>query len=159
MLPILRSHSREIIDAAREIAQEVFSRKEVSSHLRRTFERLITSPRFHALAQAFLREMFLDNDRFHAVMRKRWRSPAVQHAVDVAVGHLEPTLRRMGDILLGTRKDGITREFARVLRAQILLKDLQYLLVHPGSAWKPPLAGGAAIHATIHWEESRPVVR
>jgi hypothetical protein len=159
VLPILRSHSREIIDAARETAQEVFSREEVSSHLRRTFEKLITTPRFHALAQEFLRELFLDNPSFHEVMRRRWRSPEVQHAVEVATRAVEPAIRRMGDIVFGTRKDGITREFARVLRAQILLKDLQHLVIHPGSALKPPLPRGAAIPATMVWDLQGEAVR
>ena len=93
--------------------------------------------------------MILDNPTFHEAMERRWRSPEVRRAIEAATGQIEPAVRRMGDIVLGTRKEGITREFAKVLRAQILLKDLQRLMIDPGSASRPPLAEGSTLHATL----------
>jgi len=155
VVPIVRSHSGEVIDAAREITREVLAREEVSRHVRGTFEFLITSPMFHSLSQSFLREVILDNPRFHEAMRRRWNSPEVQRAIEAASGHIEPMVRRMGDIVLGTREEGITREFARVLRSQILLKDLQHLVISPGSEGAPPLEDGAVVNATLQWERKR----
>jgi hypothetical protein len=100
----------------------------------------------------FLKEVFLDNADFHEAMRARAQSAEVRRALVVASTHLEPMIRRMGDIILGTREDGVTREFARVLRAQILHKDLQRLVIRRGSEGSPPLERGARLEADIEWE-------
>jgi hypothetical protein len=152
VIPILKAHSDEVLAATREIAREVLSRGEIVTHLRQAFEGLVESPKFHALSQVFLREVFLDNPRFHETLQRRWESPEVQRVVQVVSSSMEPMVRRMGDVILGTRKDGITREFTRVLRAEILLKDLQHLIVHPGAPGEPPLAEGASLEATIEWD-------
>ncbi|MBI4605457.1 MAG: hypothetical protein HY721_26120 [Planctomycetes bacterium] len=154
-LPVILAHTDEILAAARQVTREALSRDHVSASLRGLFSRLLAEPRFHALCQAFLRELFLDNGRFHDVLLQRWRSPEVQRAVEAAAAHVEPMVRRMGDIVLGTREAGITREFARVLRSQILLKDLQRIAIDPGPEGAPPLEPGAVLEARVEWEHAR----
>ena len=61
-------------------------------------------------------------------------------------------MREIGDIVLGTRESGITPEFARVLRTQILEKDRQRLFLAPGAAASPALDDGASITATVEIE-------
>jgi hypothetical protein len=150
--PILRSHSEEIAKAGREIAREALAREGVTASFRAAFSSIIAHPKFHDLVQVFLKEVFLDNPAFHEVLRARMRSPEARRAIDAAAAHLEPMVRGMGDIVLGTRKDGITREFARVLRAQILYKDLQRIVIDPGSAAAPPLAAPRRLTATLEWD-------
>jgi hypothetical protein len=150
-LPIFKAHSDDILKATREIARETFSDPKVAEALRQTFSSLLSSPKFHALCQVFLREVFLDNPRFHQAVEERWRSREVASAVEAAAAHLEPMVRRMGDIVLGTRQEGITREFARVLRSQILLKDLQRIVIDPGAEGQPELPAGAELEGRVEW--------
>jgi len=154
VVPIIRLHSDEIVQATREVAREALAKPEVTESFRRAFSGLLSEPRFHQLAQAFLRELILDNGDFHRAMLARWRSPEVERAVAAASTQVEPMVRRMGDILLGTRQEGITREFARVLRSQILLKDLQRIEIDPGPVAAGPLAG-EKIEAVVEWELRR----
>lgn len=140
VVPLFLSHSEEIVEAAHEVAREALAKKEIKEALRQVFANLIQEPGFHELCQIFLREVILDNSRFHETMLRRWSSPDVQRAVAAASTHIEPMVRRMGDIVLGTREEGITDEFARVLRSQILLKDGQRIVIDPGSKTAPILA-------------------
>lgn len=149
VIPILRTHADEVTAATRAIAKDLFSRQEVSSSIRGTFEALMGNPRFHTLIQTFLREVFLDNAEFQEAMRRRWQSPAARRALEVTTAYLEPTVRRMGDILFGTREEGITPEFARVLRAQILLKDLQRIVILPGSDEAGPFPDGSVPDTSV----------
>jgi hypothetical protein len=148
VVPILKNRSAEILASIRATGREAFSNPEVAAHFRRAFSDLVSSPRFQELAQKFIKEAMLDNERFHALLRAHWESPQVQAAVRRASLYLEPMIRRMGDIVLGTRADGITRDFARVLRSQIFLKDQQRLILEPGRA-AAPLPPRASILATV----------
>ena len=141
--------------ATQEIARETFSDPEVAGTLRQAFSSLLSSPKFHGLCQVFLREVILDNPRLHEAMRQRWSSPEVKRAIEAASSHIEPMVRRMGDIVLGTRQEGITREFARVLRSQILLKDLQRIVINPGTDGSPRLPTGGDLKARVEWEMKR----
>jgi hypothetical protein len=150
--PILRSHSEAIGKAGRDIAREALARDGVTASLRAAFSSLVGHPKFHELTQVFMKEVFLDNAAFHEVLRARMRSPEARRAIDRAAAHLEPMVRAMGDIVLGTRKHGITQEFARVLRAQILYKDLVRIVIDPGSRAAPPLAAPRRLAATVAWD-------
>ena len=155
--PILNKESPALVEALREIGRDSFANPKVSAHLRGAVERLLESPEFERLAHSFVKEMFLDNPSFHALLRQHWEAPGTQTAVQRAAQYLEPMLRRMGDVVLGTRATGISDEFAQVLRSQILLKDRQKLLLHPGTrdpgaAGSGELPDGAVLPATVEWE-------
>ena len=47
----------------------------------------------------------------------------------MAADYAEPCVRRIGDMLFGTREEGIAPEFAQVLRNQILDKDCRWLVL------------------------------
>lgn len=154
-LPILRAHLDDMLAATRDIGREALASDEVHRTLREIFGSIVAHPKFHELAQAFLREVLLDNAQFHATLLARTRSSEAQRAFDAAGVHIEPMIRRMGDIVLGTREAGITREFARVLRSQILLKDQHKIILYPGSEKEPLLPAGATIEATMAVEHGR----
>jgi len=155
VIPVFKAHAGEILDALRDVARTILAREEVATQLRRTFEGLLQSPRFQSLSQVFLREVILDNPRFQEAMSRRWRSPELRRALEAATAHIEPMARRMGDIVFGTREKGITKEFARVIRSQILLKDLEYLVLDPGSDKAPPFDPRRPLRATVQWEVPR----
>ncbi|MCH2202590.1 MAG: hypothetical protein MK102_11515, partial [Fuerstiella sp.] len=49
-----------------------------------------------------------------------------------ATNRLETMVRSIGDLIFGTRDKGITSEFSRVLRSQILRKDRRWFVMVPG---------------------------
>ena len=70
-----------------------------------------------------------DHPRLREVLDKHWTGPKARHAFQLAATRFEPTVRRIGDLLFGTREGGITPEFARVLRNQILGKDRRWFVL------------------------------
>ena len=155
VVPTIRTHSQEVVDSIRKVSADALKNPRIAAHLRASFRAVFADPGFQQLAQEFLKESVLDNPRFHALVRKQWNSPHVEQAVNKAGSYLEPMIRRMGDHILGTRADGITKEFARVLRAQVLLKDHHRILISRGGTDAPILAPGSSIEATLEWENSR----
>lgn len=153
--PIIMAHLDEIIAVTREVGRDALANREIQEQMRSTFIRLTSHPRFHALAQLFIQEVFLDNPRFHDRLLERLRSPEVERVLSSASAHLEPSLRRIADIVFGTREEGITKEFARVLRAQILQKDRRRFVIHAGTAGRAPLAADEAIPARVEWEQGK----
>lgn len=151
-LPMFQSHSEELFQATREVLREALGKESVSGYLRDAFAGVLSNPQFHILSQTFVREVFLDSRIFHDLLQRRLQSPEAQRALEAASVHMEPMIRKMGDILLGDREQGITREFARVLRSQILLKDLHRIEITPGTPAAPPLPPGAKIEASVELE-------
>ena len=150
--PIVRAKVPEVIAAAKAVAQTTLKNERVQKELREAAVKITGDARFHELVQSFLKEAFLDNGEFHRRMLARAQSPEVERALQAASAHLEPMLRRMGDIVFGTREDGITGEFARVLRAQILQKDRRRFVIDPGRGAPRPADAASPLTATVEWE-------
>ena len=153
--PIIMAHLDEIIAVTRQVGRDAIANKKIQEQMRSTFIRLTSHPRFHALAQVFIQEVFLDNPNFHDRLLTRLKSPEVERVLTAASAHVEPSLRRIADIVFGTREEGITKEFARVLRAQILQKDRRRFVIHPGTEGRPHLPEGQALPTRVEWERAK----
>jgi hypothetical protein len=75
-----------------------------------------------------LKETLVENDRLREVWNGVWTSDEASHAFDLAGERIEPIVREIGYDLLGTEEGGINPNFARVLREQILGKDLRWIV-------------------------------
>ncbi len=148
--PLVRSRIDDIVAATRSAAREVLARPRIKEEIRLRFVELVEMPEFHRVVQVFIKEAFLDNPRFHDRLIARLDSPEAGRVIAAASENLEPTIRRMADILFGTREQGITAEFARVLRAQILQRDRRRFVVTPGDSAAGALDG--RLRATLEWE-------
>jgi hypothetical protein len=82
-------------------------------------------------------------------MIARWKSPEMNEAIDKLAIFMSPLLSRIGDAILGTRGGGITPEFARVLRTQILEKDRRWLFMQPGPAGSKVLTPHHVLQARV----------
>ena len=134
-LPILERRSPEILAVLSEIATEAAKDPEVQATVRRAAGVLADDGRLHALIWSMFRSAVLENRALRQALAEHWRSPRAQDAIAAATARLEPTFARIGDTILGTRRDGISPEFAQVLRNRVLLKDRQwYVLVPAGDA-------------------------
>jgi hypothetical protein len=154
-VPILREHAGDFLAILQDIIAESAANPRVAEAFRRSFDHLIRDRDLQHQLRLIFQEVILDNPHFHERMARRWESPEVARALEVLSSRLEPMVRRIGDLVLGTRGGGITPEFARVLRTQILEKDRRWILLEsPQSGGLPaggraPLESGAVIPGEV----------
>ena len=98
--------------------------------MRRNLSRVIDDPEFRAIVWQVFREVLVDNPRLRQRLEQRWQTAEARQAVELAADYVEPCVRRIGDLLFGTREAGIAPEFAQVLRNQILDKDCRWLVLN-----------------------------
>ncbi|MBN1441972.1 MAG: hypothetical protein JXA90_04640 [Planctomycetes bacterium] len=149
VIPILKSHSEELFGLSREIARETLANPRVAAAAHDAIIVLLGDPDLHRLAEVLVREVFIENPGFRESMRRWWESPRVRRARRIVSERFETTVRGIGDILLGTREEGITPEFTRLLRAQILQKDRRRVILRPGTPGRPLLESGALLDVEI----------
>ncbi len=142
-IPILKAHSDDFLLIAQDIVREASGNRRLSEAFRLSFERLMADDELRHLVRIVFQEVVLDNPHFHESMRKFWNSPQVERSLESLSARLEPFVRKLGAEVLGTPEGGITREFASVLRTQILRKDLRWVLIDCPESEGPP-GGGAA---------------
>jgi hypothetical protein len=142
VLPILKSHTGDFIGALQDVIAEVSSHPQSSEALRQSFDRLLHDRELQHQIRLIFQEIILDNPRFHQAMLDRWNSPELAQAIDKLSVFMGPLLAKIGDAVLGTRGGGITPEFARVLRTQILEKDRRWILIESGPVRGTPITSG-----------------
>ncbi len=151
-VPILRDHAQDFLALLRDIMQEASANDRVAAAFRRSFDELLRDQELQHEVRLAFQEVILDNPRFHDRMAEIWSSPELARAFHVLAERLRPFLQQVSDDVLGTRAGGITPEFARVLRTQILQKDRRRIIIEnpSGESGPPtPLAPGAAIPASV----------
>ena len=151
IVPELESRSDEIVAAIQRIFADAARNPAVRKAVRKNLSAIIEDPEVHRIVFQILKEVMIDSPRVRAVLEKTWSSPKAQRAFRLASERFEPTAVRIGELLFGTPEDGITPEFASVLRRQILHKDQRWLVlssrtddhrVLPDPGVVPVLAGG-----------------
>lgn len=135
-MPVLESHTDDFIDVQKQILAEVIQNPKVRESIRTNLERVIDDPEIRHIMWQIIREVIVENPRVKAVIDKHWRSPRAKAAFQLASAKLEPTAVRIGELLFGSKEDGISPEFARVLRNQILGKDRRWFVLHVGDVAK-----------------------
>jgi hypothetical protein len=93
---------------------------------------LASDPQLRQLVWTIIQEVVMDNPRLHEVLQRHWQSPEAQAAFELAADRFEPTAIRISHLLFGDPHSGITPEFARVLRHEVLGKDRRWLVLQPG---------------------------
>lgn len=128
-VPVLERHQQDIIAVQRKVLEQIARNQKVREALRHNLERVADDPEFRAIVWQIFRESVVDNPRLRKKLEQRWRSAEARQAVQLAADYVEPCVRRIGDLLFGTREAGIAPEFAQVLRNQILDKDCRWLVI------------------------------
>lgn len=128
-IPVLNSHANDLAAVQRAVFEEVSDNELVRDALRRNLSRVVDDPEFRAMVWELFREVLIDNPRLRRKLEERWSGEEARQAVQLAANYTEPSVRRIGDILFGTREEGIAPEFAQVLRNQILDKDCRWLVL------------------------------
>lgn len=127
-VPVFESHMDEVVTTVQKIVVDVAANSAVRGELGAVAGELANDPAARELVRQLLKETLVDNDRLHEVWGSVWSSQDARAALELAGDRLEPVVRQIGDDLFGTREEGITPGFARVLRNQILGKDRQWLV-------------------------------
>ncbi|MCO6455119.1 MAG: hypothetical protein J5I93_07450 [Pirellulaceae bacterium] len=142
--PILNSHIDDFVRVQQRILTELAENPRVQATLRASLARVLEDPELQQIVGRIMREVLVDNPRLAEVIRRRWQSEEAQQAVRLAASRVEPTVVRIGQLLLGTPEQGITPEFAQVLRNRILAKDRRWLVLElPDSEPVAAAAGGS----------------
>lgn len=131
VVPILRRRTPELVEVVRKVLHEVATNDSVRAAAQKSLSRLIDDGELAGLLEKIFAEVVVHNPRLHQVLREHWEAPATQQALENVASRLEPALRRIGDQVFGTPSEGITPEFATVLRNQILHKDRRWFLWIP----------------------------
>lgn len=136
-IPVLDSHTEDFVKTQRLIFEEVSHNEIVQEALQRNLSQVIDDPEFRQIVWSIFREVVVDNARLRQKLEERWRGAEAQRAMQLAADYVEPCVRRIGDLLLGTRETGISPEFAQVLRNQILDKDCRWLVLETPAGARP----------------------
>lgn len=147
--PILREHIDDFFGAFQDVVVQARRNPRIGEAFRRSFDRILQDRELQHELRLVFQEIILDNPRFHDAILRRWQSPRTQEAIERLSVFMGPLLSRLSDAVLGTRGGGITPEFARVLRTQILEKDRRWVILTPGPAGDPPLRWGHVFRAGV----------
>jgi hypothetical protein len=127
-IPVLEEHADDIATAIQQSMIEVAGNAKVRRELAAAAETIAADKETRALVQTILRESIVDNQSLRHVWRDAWTSAEAQAAIADASRALEPTIRKIGDELMGSRELGIDPAFARLLRNQVLQKDQRWVI-------------------------------
>ncbi|MDA1230656.1 MAG: hypothetical protein O2856_07775 [Planctomycetota bacterium] len=129
--PQMDSRSDEFVAVTQRIISRVSKNERVRRVIRESLRKISSDPELQAIIWSVVQESILHNENLKTSLRDYWLSAEVQNALQVANVRFEPTARAIGDAIFGNREEGITPEFSRVLRSQILQKDRRWLVVVP----------------------------
>jgi hypothetical protein len=141
-LPTLEKHSDQFVDVIKDILRDVSRDQRLQAAARRSLDTIASDPQVRQLAREVFEEVVVRNPNFRQAIERDLSDPQTREAIEVAARRLEPTLRKIGDMILGTQAAGITPEFARVLRTEILDKDERWFLLEAGTVGDQPASGG-----------------
>jgi hypothetical protein len=130
-VPVLESHTADMLAAQKNIINEISRNQRVRDELSEIASEIAKDRELQRVVAAILREAIVENMELRRVWIEIWRSAEAKAALQLAGDRLEPVVREIGDELFGTREEGISPSFARVLRNQILGKDKRWILAVP----------------------------
>ncbi len=129
-IPVLQSHTDEMIDVQRRIFADISANPRIREQLQAIGQAILHDQELKSLVGSVLRESILENKPLRDVWLNNWQSPDAKAALELVGDRIEPVMREIGDAIFGTRESGITPEFARVLRTQILGKDKRWFVAY-----------------------------
>jgi len=130
-IPVVESHAGDIAAAVQQTLVEIAANENVRAEVTAAAEAISRDPEARMLVQTLLREAVVENETLRAVWAEAWTSDEARAAIALASRALEPTIRAIGDEMMGTREKGIDPAFAKLLRNQVLQKDQRWVRAVP----------------------------
>ena len=137
-VPELEARTDEFIEITKVIIKRVMKNERVRNTFRNNIQRVVEDPELQHIVGDILREATVDNAVLRHALKDYLNSNETRAAMRVAADRLENMVRAIGDLIFGTREQGITAEFSRVLRAQVLRKDRRWFVMLPDDANTDP---------------------
>jgi len=132
-LPELRSRSDQFIEMTETIVKRVMDNPEVKTVLKRNLKRVAEDAELHQLVGMLVREAVIENHTLRTELEAHLKRQETKSAMKLTGERLEPLIREVGDLIFGTREKGISPEFSRILRSQILMKDRRWFVMVPAT--------------------------
>lgn len=129
VLPAMEARSDEFIAVTERVLKRISRNDQVRAVVRENLRTVASDPELHSIVWKVIQESMLANESMRTSLREYWTGADVSEALQLTSSRFEPTARRIGDLIFGNREAGVSPEFARVLRAQILLKDHRWLVL------------------------------
>ncbi|MBL8819242.1 MAG: hypothetical protein JNL58_24640 [Planctomyces sp.] len=130
-MPLLEAKTPEFVAVTEKIMNRLSRDPVVNETMRKNFRNVASDPELHRIVWDVIEESIVRNVELREALRAEWKRPEVQQTIEVMSTRFEPTARKIGDLIVGSREKGVTPEFARILRVQILVKDRRWLILHP----------------------------
>lgn len=127
--PAFESRSNEFVLVTERILGRISRNEKVRSVIRENLKKVATDKELQSIVWAIVQDAVINNQTLRTTMRDYWASEEVQNAMNTATANFESTARTIGDTIFGSREGGVTPEFARVLRTQILMKDRRWFVI------------------------------
>jgi hypothetical protein len=128
-VPIFRRHEEDFLVLLETITRDVAANDRLKAEFRETVAKVAADPELQKVLDEVFHEVIIENPRFWQSLRQSLSTAQAQHAFRIASARMEPTIQRIGLMILGSRETGLTPEFNQVLRHQVLLKDWHALIV------------------------------
>ena len=128
-MPELESRTEDILNVVKKIVTETARNKKVKSAVRKNLIKVVDDPELRKVVWTIINEVVVENPRLRDSMKQIWTSDEARDALQLASERTEPAVQNIGRLLFGSPEEGITPEFARVLRNRILNKDQRWLEV------------------------------
>lgn len=129
--PAIESRTDAFVDVTERIVARISRNEEVRKVVRESLRTAAADPQLQQVILQVFREAIIENGAVSAALQEWLQSEEVQAALQLTAARFEPTVREIGDLIFGSRESGISQEFARVLRLQILMKDRRWLMIVP----------------------------
>ncbi len=147
--PLIKERLGDLFKIVQDVIDETKNNPRVAAAFERALGKVLNDAELqHEIRLAF-QKLILDNSRFHRSILKNWRSPEAEQAIDELGKFMGPLIASIGEEVLGSRGGGITPEFARILRTQLLQKDRQWIWIEPGLPTEAPLTPKSRLKAEI----------
>jgi hypothetical protein len=141
--PAIESRTDDFVAVTERIVARISRNEEVRQVIRESLRTAAADPELQRVILDVFREAIVENEAVRESVRAWVQSEEVQGVLQLAAVRFEPTVREIGDLIFGSREAGISPEFARVLRTQILMKDRRWLMMVPGESGDSSAVGGA----------------
>jgi hypothetical protein len=125
----MEARSQEFVAVTERTLTRISHNERVRDVIATSLRTVASDSELHGIIWSVVQESVIANEPLRRALRDYWSSADVQQTLQLASTRFEPTARKIGDMILGSREGGVTPEFARVLRTQILLKDRRWLVV------------------------------
>jgi hypothetical protein len=146
-MPVVENHADDFFQLARNVMREIAANEEVKRAGKDGVDQLLKDQEIKSLISETLWEVLFENERLTKLIKENLESERTIDIVRSTSQKFEDEIRKIGDRIFGTFEGGITKEFAGVLRKEILRRDQRWLVLH---FQKPTNPKGTEFTREIH---------